>query len=91
MTETDAIEICREAILVMLVVSGPMMLVMLVVGVVVSLFQALTQIQEQTLTFIPKMVLGFATAIFLAPFMVSHLTVFTQHIADRIVAIGSQQ
>ena len=89
MTETDAIGICREAIMVMIVVSGPMMLVMLVVGVIISLLQALTQIQEQTLTFVPKMLLGFATAIFLAPFMVTHLTTFTQHIADRIVAVGA--
>ena len=66
-----------------------MMLVMLVVGVIISLLQALTQIQEQTLTFVPKMLLGFATAIFLAPFMVTHLTTFTQHIADRIVAVGA--
>ena len=88
MTETDAIEICREAIMAMIFISGPIMVVMLVVGVIISLLQALTQIQEQTLTFVPKMLLGFATAIFLAPFMLSHLTTFTLHIADRIVAVG---
>ena len=88
MTETEAIEICREAILVMIFVAGPMMAVMLVVGVIISLLQAVTQIQEQTLTFVPKMLLGFATAVILAPFMVSHLVTFTQHIADRIAAIG---
>ena len=88
MTEIDAIEICREAIMAMIFISGPIMLVMLVVGVIISLLQALTQIQEQTLTFVPKMLLGFATAIILAPFMLSHLTTFTQHIADRIVAVG---
>ena len=88
MTETDAIEVCREAIMAMIFISGPIMVVMLVVGVIISLLQALTQIQEQTLTFVPKMLLGFATAIFLAPFMLSHLTTFTHHIADRIVAVG---
>ena len=88
MTETEAIDVCREAILAMIVISGPIMMIMLVVGVVVSLFQALTQIQEQTLTFVPKMLIGFGTAIFLAPFMVSHLVTFTQHIADRIAAMG---
>jgi flagellar biosynthetic protein FliQ len=90
MTETDAIEICRETIWVIIVVSGPIMALMLVVGVVISLIQALTQIQEQTLTFVPKMLIGFATAVFMAPFMVSHMTTFMQHIADRIVAIGVQ-
>ncbi|MEI6556886.1 MAG: flagellar biosynthesis protein FliQ [Rhodospirillaceae bacterium] len=89
MTETDAIEVCREAIMAMIFISGPIMVVMLVVGVIISLFQALTQIQEQTLTFVPKMLLGFATAIFLAPFMLSHLTAFTHHIADRISAVGA--
>ncbi|MEI6986293.1 MAG: flagellar biosynthesis protein FliQ [Rhodospirillaceae bacterium] len=89
MTETDAIDVVREAIMAMLFISGPIMGIMLLVGVVISLFQALTQIQEQTLTFVPKMVLGFATAIILAPYMLSHLTVFTQHIADRIVSVGS--
>ena len=89
MTETDAIEVCREAILAMIFISGPILAIMLVVGIVISLFQALTQIQEQTLTFVPKMLLGFAMTIFLAPFMVSHLVTFTQHIADRIVAIGT--
>ena len=89
MNETDAIEVCREAILAMIVISGPILMLMLVVGIIISLFQALTQIQEQTLTFVPKMLLGFGATIFLAPFMVSHMVTFTQHIADRIVAIGS--
>jgi flagellar biosynthetic protein FliQ len=90
MTETDAIEVCREAIWAMLVIAGPIMVVMLVIGVLISLFQALTQIQEQTLTFVPKMLLGFGTAVFMAPFMMSHMTAFMHHIADRIVALGAQ-
>ena len=89
MTDIEAIEIVREAILAMIFIAGPIMIIMLVAGVVVSLLQALTQIQEQTLTFVPKMLLGFASAVFLAPFMLSHLTTFTQHIADRIAAIGA--
>lgn len=88
MSETDAIDICRETIWVIIVVSGPIMVVMLVVGVIISLIQALTQIQEQTLTFVPKMLLGFGTAIFMAPFMMSHMATFMHHIADRIVAVG---
>ncbi len=89
MTVTDAIEICREAIMAMIFISAPILVIMLVVGVIISLFQALTQIQEQTLTFVPKMLIGFAATIFLAPFMISHLITFTQHIADRIVSVGT--
>ena len=64
MTVTDAIEICREAIMAMIFISAPILVIMLVVGVIISLFQALTQIQEQTLTFVPKMLIGFAATIF---------------------------
>ena len=87
MTETDAIDVTREALLVILWIAGPIMILTLVLGLVISLFQALTQIQEQTLTFVPKLVAVFAATIFLAPYMLGHLTTFTQHIADRIVAL----
>ncbi|CAK0755292.1 Flagellar biosynthetic protein FliQ [Azospirillaceae bacterium] len=89
MTETEVIEICRESILVMLWVAGPIMFMTLVVGLVLSLFQALTQIQEQTLTFIPKMLLVFGSSIFLMPYMLGQMTTFTHMIADKIIALGA--
>lgn len=61
MTPNDAIDIVREALLVGLFVSAPILAVGLVIGLVISLFQAVTQIQEQTLTFVPKIV-GMAVA-----------------------------
>lgn len=88
MTEAEVIEICRTAILVMLKIVGPVLLVGLVVGVLISLFQTMTQIQEMTLTFIPKMVLVFAVTIWLFPFMMSTLGGFTKTLTDRIVVIG---
>ena len=88
MTETDAIEICREAIMAMIFISGPIMIVMLVVGVIISLLQALTQIQEQTLTFVPKMLLVFASMILFMPFMLNTLTDFWHSIMDKIIAGG---
>lgn len=88
MTEVEVIEICRESIIVMLKIVGPVLIVGLVVGVAVSLFQAMTQIQEMTLTFIPKMVLVFAVTIWLLPFMMSTLGGFTKSLTDRIVEIG---
>ncbi len=75
--------------MVILKMVGPIMLAGLVVGVIVSMIQTITQIQEQSLTFIPKMLIIFALTIWLLPFMLSTLTSFTQHLSDRIVQIGS--
>ena len=88
MNEAEAIEICREAIVVMLKLVGPIMLAGLVVGVVVSMIQTVTQIQEQALTFIPKMVVVFGITIWLLPFMLATLGGFTHSLTDRIVQIG---
>ena len=88
MNEAEAIQICREAIIVMLTLTGPVMLAGLVVGVIVSLIQTVTQIQEMALTFIPKMVVVFAVTIWLLPFMMATLGGFTRSLTDRIVQIG---
>ena len=88
MNETEVIEIMREAITVMLKVVGPILLAGLVVGVTVSLVQAVTQIQEMTLTYIPKMLVIFGLTIWLLPFMMATLGGFTQSLTDRIVQIG---
>lgn len=90
MNETEIIEICREAIIVMLKVVGPILLAGLIVGVVVSLLQTVTQIQEQTLTFIPKMLVILGLTIWLLPFMLSNLVGFTHSLTDRIVQVGSE-
>lgn len=74
--------------MVMLKVAGPVLLAGLVVGVVVSLLQAVTQIQEMTLAFIPKMLVIFLMTIWLLPFMMSTLGGFTKSLTDRIVQIG---
>jgi flagellar biosynthetic protein FliQ len=89
MNESEVIEICREAIIVMLKVAGPIMVAGLIVGVGISLIQAMTQIQEMTLSFIPKMLVIFALTLWLLPFMLSTLGGFTQVISNRIVQIGS--
>jgi flagellar biosynthesis protein FliQ len=89
MNEAEVIEICREAIMVMLKVAGPVLLAGLLVGVVVSLLQAVTQIQEMTLAFIPKMLVIFLLTIWLLPFMMSQLGGFTKTLTERIVQIGT--
>jgi flagellar biosynthesis protein FliQ len=88
MTEADTLEIAREAILVMLQVAGPMMLLSLVVGITISLFQAMTQLQEQTLTFAPKIIIMSVALFVLLPFMLSSITSFTERLMDRIVSLG---
>jgi len=88
MNEAEVIEICREAIIVMLKVAGPVLLSGLAIGVVVSLIQAVTQIQEMTLAFIPKMLVMFLMTIWLLPFMMSTLGGFTKSLTDRIVSVG---
>ena len=88
MNETEVIEICREAIMVMLKVVGPVLLTGLIVGIAISMLQAVTQIQEMTLTFIPKLLAVFAITLWLLPFMMATLGGFTHTLTDRIVQIG---
>lgn len=88
MTEAELIDIARESILVMIKVAAPTLLTGLAVGLIVSIFQALTQIQEMTLTFVPKVLLVFASMIIFMPFMLNTLTDFWKMIMDRIIAGG---
>jgi len=86
MTPSDAIDIGRDAIVVSLKLGGPIMLLALVVGVVISLVQALTQIQETTLTFVPKIVAILIAMLLLMPFMLTTLTTFTERLFDRVIS-----
>ena len=88
MTEADTIEIAREAILVLLQVAGPLMLISLAVGLLISVFQVVTQVQEMTLTFVPKIVVLFVSLLVLLPFMLQSLSHFTERLMDRIIALG---
>jgi flagellar biosynthetic protein FliQ len=70
--------------------AGPPLGVALAVGMVMSLLQAITQINEQTLAFVPKVVAIAATLVILGPFMTMTLTDFAHELFDRLVAVGSQ-
>jgi flagellar biosynthesis protein FliQ len=89
MNEQEIIEIVRQSLLTVIIVSGPIMAVSMVVGLAISLFQALTQIQEQTLTFVPKIIAMFVALVFFAPFMLHHMVTFTESVMDKIVGIGT--
>ncbi|MDI9408035.1 MAG: flagellar biosynthesis protein FliQ [Candidatus Pacebacteria bacterium] len=88
MNETEVIDIGREAILVLLQVSLPMLAISLLVGIVISLFQAMTQIQEQTLTFAPKLVIMLIALLVLLPFMISSLKNFTERMYGIIATMN---
>ncbi|MBT5266763.1 MAG: flagellar biosynthesis protein FliQ [Rhodospirillaceae bacterium] len=88
MNELEALEVGRDAIITMLTMATPIMVIGLVVGLMISLFQALTQLQEMTLVFVPKILVVFGAVIVLAPFMLSTLMGFTASLADRIIALG---
>ncbi|MBY8337880.1 flagellar biosynthetic protein FliQ [Citromicrobium bathyomarinum] len=86
MTSTDAIQIAHAALIVILTISGPMLFTSLVIGVAIGLLQALTQIQEMTLTFVPKLfVMGFVLLLCL-PMIGDAMGNFMAQVSDRIVA-----
>lgn len=82
------LELTRETMLLALKISLAPMLIALVVGVTIGLIQALTQIQEMTLSFVPKMVIMLLSLAFLFPFMISSLSEFTKTLADHIATIS---
>lgn len=87
MNEVEAIAVGREAIWVMLKMAMPVLMVSLVSGLVISIFQTMTQIQEMTLTFVPKLVLISLALIALSPFMLATLVEFWQVLMDRIISL----
>ena len=80
MNLNEATDLVRQALTLALIVSMPMLLIGLVVGVIVSLLQAVTQIQEQTLTFVPKITAMIAAAILLLPWISQRLLDYSAHI-----------
>lgn len=88
MNQTEIIDVARETIMMIIQIAGPVMVVGLIVGVLIALVQALTQIQEITLVFVPKIVAIFLSIFVLFPAFVALMTGFMEHLADKIVGIG---
>ncbi len=74
----------RQALETMILVSTPVLMVSLVVGLVISIFQAVTQLQETTITFVPKIVATFLALLFFGGWMMNKLTDFTREIITNI-------
>ena len=88
MNEEEIIDITQEALFLTLQIGAPIMIIGLIVGVIIALFQALTQIQEMTLSFVPKILAIFVSIALLFPTFSQLMAQFTELIADRIVNIG---
>ena len=87
MTPESVMTLCQKAMEVTLMVSAPMLLVALATGLVVSIFQAATQINEMTLSFIPKLVALFATMVLAGPWMLSIMVDYMRQVLEGIPAM----
>lgn len=88
MTEVTVLDVGRDAMMVVLKLSLPLLMATLVIGLIIALFQALTSIQEMTLTFVPKIVVVFVGLIVFLPFMMRVIVEFGERLFDRIVGLG---
>ncbi len=84
MTPELAIDVCRRAIQTILMCAAPMLIVAMIIGLLVSVFQAATQINEQTLTFVPKIVAVFITLLIFGSWIIKVVLVFTVGLFDII-------
>lgn len=85
MTGAEVLDIASDGIWTLIIVSAPMMIVGLVVGVIIALFQALTQIQEQTLVFVPKIIAIFITMLITLPFLGATMSGYMNRVVDMII------
>jgi flagellar biosynthetic protein FliQ len=86
MTGPEVLDVARDALVTLVLVASPLMLIGLLVGVAISLLQALTQIQEMTLVFVPKILAIFTAMLIALPFMADLLHAYMLRVAARISA-----
>ena len=84
MTPTSVVELGRQALEVTLLVSAPLFIAALVTGLLVSIFQAATQINEQSLSFVPKLIATFITLVLAGPWMITMMTDFIRRLFESI-------
>lgn len=88
MSPAEVLDLARDGVWTMILVSSPLMLVGLVVGLIIALFQALTQIQELTLVFVPKIIAIFLALVVALPFMSETLAAYTARVTAQISGGG---
>lgn len=84
MSENFVVGVIKDGLTTVITVAGPVLVISLVIGLVISIFQATTQIQEQTLTFVPKIIAVFVSVIIFGTFMLHTLVAFAQRMFDAI-------
>lgn len=89
MNQTTVLEIAQGALWVILQVAGPVMMAGLLIGLIIALFQALTTIQEMTLTFVPKIIVIFLAIVVFLPFMMTTVIEYALTLFDRISRVGA--
>lgn len=87
LTDQMVVSIARDAFYYVLIVCGPLLLISLIVGLIISIFQAATSISEQTLTFVPKLIAVFLVTVLIMPFMITTLKDYTLQIFEMIKQI----
>ncbi|KAB2969870.1 flagellar biosynthetic protein FliQ [Zoogloea sp.] len=87
MTPTTVVDLGRQALELTLLVSAPLFIAALATGLLVSIFQAATQINEQTLSFVPKLIATFITLVLAGPWMITMMTDFIQRLFENIPAM----
>ena len=88
MSPEQVIHVGRQAVETVLLTASPMLIAAMVIGLLISIFQAATQINEQTMTFIPKIVAVFVTLLIFGPWIIELLVTFTTGILEQIATIG---
>jgi len=88
MNQNELIDITRDAVMLIMQIGTPVMMVGLIVGVAIALLQALTQVQEMTLVFVPKILSIFIAIFIFLPSFAAIMIAFMENIADKIIGIG---
>lgn len=90
MTQDMVIQIFRDALMLSIKLAGPLLLISMIVGLVISILQAATQIHEQTLSFVPKALTIAVLLLLMAPMMISSMNDFVYDIFDIITQVSQQ-
>ena len=90
MTEGMILDLFREALILAIKLAGPLLLISMLVGLVIAILQAATQVHEQTLTFVPKALTIVVLLLLMAPMMINSCSEFVEHIFDIINQVGQQ-
>ncbi|HOK41383.1 MAG TPA: flagellar biosynthesis protein FliQ [bacterium] len=88
MTEDLIIDIARNSLLTLIIVSGPMLIISMIVGLIISIIQTTTSIQEMTLTFVPKIIATFLSIVIFGNWMLDYMNTFTSKLWELIPLIA---